>query len=78
MMVHTNDLEKELQTGHSYADCFKGSDRRRTEICCMAWTVQYLSGFGIQGYTTYVFECVLLCRGLTIGKQDWLLKMHTR
>lgn len=32
------------RTGTSYFDCFKGVDRRRTEIACIAWAAQILSG----------------------------------
>lgn len=32
MMVHTTELEKQAEVGTSYIDCFKGIDRRRTEI----------------------------------------------
>jgi SP family general alpha glucoside:H+ symporter-like MFS transporter len=42
--------------GVSFFDCFKGSDLRRTEVACIAWAIQVLSGssFGNQG--TYFFE----------------------
>lgn len=56
MMVHTNNLEQESHTGTSWLDCFKGVDLRRTEIACVAWTAQALSGFAIQGYSSYFFE----------------------
>ena len=35
MMVHTNEMERAVQEGTSYFECFKGIDRRRTEIVCM-------------------------------------------
>ena len=35
MMLHTNKLEKAVETGTTYLDCFRGVDRRRTEIACM-------------------------------------------
>jgi SP family general alpha glucoside:H+ symporter-like MFS transporter len=37
MMVHTNELEKEMTAGTSYLDCFKGVDLRRTEVVCLVW-----------------------------------------
>ncbi|GAB5588886.1 hypothetical protein Unana1_03786 [Umbelopsis nana] len=55
MMVHTNQYEKEMNEGTSYLDCFKGSNLRRTEICCMVWSIQNLSGSPIMGYATYFF-----------------------
>ncbi len=37
-------------------DCLKGTDLRRTEICCVAYSVQTWCGFAISGYSTYFFE----------------------
>ncbi|KAJ4305096.1 hypothetical protein N0V90_000626 [Kalmusia sp. IMI 367209] len=56
MMVHTNDLEKEITAGTSYLDCFKGNDLRRTEIVCMTWAAQNLCGAGLMAYSTYFYE----------------------
>jgi len=56
MMIHTNELEKELTSGTSYWDCFKGTDLRRTEIVCMVWGIQTLCGSGLMGYSTYFLE----------------------
>lgn len=58
MMVHTDDLEREINQGITYRDCFKGVDLRRTEICCMASVSQSLCGFILAGYSTYFFEQV--------------------
>lgn len=33
-----------MQSGSTYRDCFRGLDRRRTEICCVAFAGQMLSG----------------------------------
>ncbi|KAI5201300.1 sugar porter family MFS transporter [Aureobasidium subglaciale] len=57
MMVYTDELEKASTSGTSYLDCFKGTDRRRTEIVCMVWAVQTLCGASsFTGYSTYFFE----------------------
>ena len=56
MMVHTTALEEKITRGGSYLDCFKGSDRRRTEIVCMVWAIQNLSGNSFSGYSTYFLE----------------------
>ena len=56
MMVHTNELEKEIDAGTSYLDCFKGIDLRRTEIVCLTWAAQNLCGAGLMGYSTYFYE----------------------
>lgn len=52
-MMETNDREQRMQTGTSYKDCFKGVDRRRTEITCMVWIIQTLCGSTFMGFSTY-------------------------
>jgi len=44
MLVHTTKIEAEIVAGTSYLDCFKGVDLRRTEIICVAFAGQILSG----------------------------------
>ncbi|TKX19000.1 sugar transporter-like protein 41 [Elsinoe australis] len=56
MMVHTNALENEITAGASYLDCFKGTDLRRTEIVCMVWAIQNLSGNSFSNYSTYFLQ----------------------
>ncbi|KKK22338.1 hypothetical protein P175DRAFT_0440885 [Aspergillus ochraceoroseus IBT 24754] len=56
MMVHTTALEEKITTGASYWDCFKGTDRRRTEIVCMVWAIQNLSGNSFSNYSTYFLQ----------------------
>ncbi|ESZ92035.1 MFS alpha-glucoside transporter [Sclerotinia borealis F-4128] len=56
MMVHTTAIEEKLTKGASYMDCFRGVDRRRTEIVCMVWAMQNLSGNSFSGYSTYFLE----------------------
>lgn len=53
MMIHTNELEIQQTSGTSYWDCFKGADLRRTEITCMVWLIQQLSGSAMIGWGTY-------------------------
>ncbi|XP_014562191.1 hypothetical protein COCVIDRAFT_84824 [Bipolaris victoriae FI3] len=55
-MVKTNEKELQMQSGTSYKDCFKGIDRRRTEITCMVWLVQTLCGGSFMGFSTYFYE----------------------
>ena len=43
-IVYTNNLEEQLSVGTSYWDCFKGFELRRTEIACMCFAGQILSG----------------------------------
>ncbi|KAM0719611.1 hypothetical protein Q7P37_003741 [Cladosporium fusiforme] len=56
MMVHTTNLEKKITSGASYLDCFKGTDLRRTEIVCMTWAIQNLSGNSFSNYSTYFLQ----------------------
>lgn len=62
MMHQTHLLEQQQQkhiagsSSSSYADCFRGTDLRRTEITCAVWAIQNLSGSGFMGYSTYFFQ----------------------
>ncbi|QIW98069.1 hypothetical protein AMS68_003587 [Peltaster fructicola] len=56
MMVHTTAIEEQITKGASYFDCFRGSDLRRTEIVCMCWAIQNLSGNSFSNYSTYFLE----------------------
>lgn len=56
MMRSTNEMEKHLSSGVSYWDCLKGIDLKRTEIVCMTWAIQTLSGNSLIGYSTYFYE----------------------
>ncbi|KAH0342929.1 general substrate transporter, partial [Aureobasidium melanogenum] len=55
MMQHTNQLEMDISAGTSYWDCFKGIDRRRTEIVCMVFAAQPFCGSAMGGTPTYFF-----------------------
>lgn len=48
-------LEDEVDGG-SFVDCFKGSDVRRTEICCLTYFFQPLSGLYILSYAAYFLQ----------------------
>ncbi|KAJ5540914.1 hypothetical protein N7494_005990 [Penicillium frequentans] len=56
MMQHTDQLEKEISSGTSYLDCFKGVDLRRTEICTAAWVAQSICGSTFISYSTTFYE----------------------
>jgi SP family general alpha glucoside:H+ symporter-like MFS transporter len=60
-MIQTNEREKKMQSGTSYKDCFNGVDKRRTEITCMAWTIQTLCGSTFMGFSTYFCKSPDLC-----------------
>jgi SP family general alpha glucoside:H+ symporter-like MFS transporter len=55
MMVHTNQIEMEINEGTSYWDCFRGVDLRRTEIACLAFAAQPFCGSAIGGSPAYFF-----------------------
>lgn len=44
LMVHTDKLEKEERAGTTYWDCFRGTNRRRTEIAIMCFVSQVTDG----------------------------------
>lgn len=66
-MTHTLRLERDLllvvsdqegggkESSPTYADCFRGVDRRRTEIVCMTFAGQALSGAIFAYGPTYFF-----------------------
>lgn len=56
MMVRTNQAELENEAGTSYLECFKGVNLRRTEIACMAWMAQILSGSSFANSPTYFLQ----------------------
>lgn len=55
MMIHTNEMEKEINEGTTYLDCFRGVDLRRTEITCVTWACQSLCGSGLMGASSYFY-----------------------
>lgn len=55
MIRHTTELEKDITSGASYWDCFKGVDLRRTEIVCAIWSMQNLSGNTFSNYVSTTF-----------------------
>ncbi len=56
LMVHTNELERELHSGTSYRDCFRGTNLWRTEITMFMWCTTIFAGFCISSQTTYFLE----------------------
>ncbi|KAI1174551.1 general alpha-glucoside permease [Nemania sp. FL0916] len=56
LMIYTNEMEKQTSEGTSYRDCFKGVNLRRTEIVCMTWLAQTLSGTALGGLATFFYE----------------------
>lgn len=57
LVIETDKLEQEMEQTTSYRDIFKGSNLRRTEICCIVYIVQVLCGVPFaMNYSTYFFE----------------------
>ncbi|KAL4812421.1 general substrate transporter [Aspergillus spinulosporus] len=56
MMIHTDNIESEIEAGSSYLDCLRGSNLRRTEIACVTFAGQVLSGSQFAYSGTYFFE----------------------
>ena len=56
MIIETDALEQEMETGTTYWDCFKTINRGRTEISVGVYTIQVLSGIYLVGYSTYFFQ----------------------
>lgn len=56
-MKETILLENQSSSGITYLDCFRGTNLRRTLICAMAYSGQFLSGVNlVSSYCTYFFE----------------------
>ncbi|KAJ5382557.1 hypothetical protein N7517_000468 [Penicillium concentricum] len=56
MMIHTDEIEKQINEGTSYLDCFRGINLRRTEISCLIWAAQNLCGAGLMAYSTVFYQ----------------------
>lgn len=60
----TTDLEMEEVNTATFADCFRGTDRRRTVISIMVYAIQPIVGnFLVIGYAVYFFELAGLATG---------------
>ncbi|KAK5113205.1 hypothetical protein LTR62_003541 [Meristemomyces frigidus] len=55
-ITRTLKMEAAIESGSSYFDCFKGTDLRRTEIICMTFAGQVMSGSAFAYGPTYFFE----------------------
>ncbi|KAG6357263.1 hypothetical protein INS49_015141 [Diaporthe citri] len=55
-IAYTTELEKAETENATFADCFKGTNLRRTEINCVVWAAQILCGNAILGYSVVFLE----------------------
>ncbi|KAL2823560.1 general substrate transporter [Aspergillus cavernicola] len=89
MIQNTIQVERDMQIGSSYRECFQGSNRRRSEISIVSWGCQLLPGWAIQNYITYFFTLAGLSSGdsfkITLGTislafigtcLSWVLQTH--
>ncbi|TVY42649.1 Maltose permease [Lachnellula subtilissima] len=56
IMIETDRLEYEMETGTAYLDCFKKVNLRRTEISIGVFVIQALSGIYLINYATLFFQ----------------------
>jgi MFS transporter, SP family, general alpha glucoside:H+ symporter len=50
MIVETDKLERDMEAGATYLDCFKKINLRRTEISVGVYAIQVLCGIYLVGY----------------------------
>ncbi|KAG0644968.1 Maltose transport MAL31 [Hyphodiscus hymeniophilus] len=56
MIEATTLHEAEVEKSVSYLECFRGSNRIRTEVALMVQTWQVITGISLIGYAVYFFE----------------------
>ncbi|TGO32960.1 hypothetical protein BHYA_0276g00050 [Botrytis hyacinthi] len=64
MMIETDRLELEMETGTTYWDVFNKTNIRRTEIAIAVFVTQVFTGIYLVGYAAYFFQLA----GLTGSK----------
>ncbi|KAK9457087.1 general substrate transporter [Dipodascopsis uninucleata] len=55
MMLHTDKVEREMNSKSTYINCFQGIDLRRTEVTVTVYIIQYLCS-PLMAYITYFLE----------------------
>jgi SP family general alpha glucoside:H+ symporter-like MFS transporter len=58
LMKHTNEMEMIEAKNASYADCFRGENKRRTMIVCMAWVIQIFNGQSITNFAAQMLKAI--------------------
>ncbi|KAF1989352.1 sugar transporter [Aulographum hederae CBS 113979] len=56
VILETDRMEQEMESGSTYRDCFKRVNLRRTEISIGVYSTQVLSGIYLINYGTYFFQ----------------------
>lgn len=55
-IAYTTELERSETVDATFADCFRGTNLRRTEINCVVWAAQILCGNAILAYSVVFLE----------------------
>lgn len=79
MMVHTASIESQMTSGATYVECFKGVDLRRTEVACLAFAGQILSGstFAYVSLGPRMRQSIGCCSSLRIVCSDLMIKQNS-
>ncbi|KAI9147358.1 Alpha-glucosides permease-like protein [Paramyrothecium foliicola] len=64
-MVYTIEQERGMTESSSYLQCFRGTDWRRTEICCCTFATQMLAG----AQFAYGPSCFFIQAGVTVDEE---------
>jgi SP family general alpha glucoside:H+ symporter-like MFS transporter len=78
MMQHTTELEIENSKGATYIDCFRGVDRRRTEIVMMVFASQLLSGQNLIGQGVQFLQTAGISTNLSFSLSKFLTYFASR
>lgn len=55
-LTNADELRDTNGSGTGYLDCFRGTNRRRTEISTMTWVIQNASGSALMQWSPYFFQ----------------------
>lgn len=55
-LTNADELRETNGTGTGYLDCFRGVNRRRTEISTFTWVIQNASGSALMQWSPYFFQ----------------------
>jgi hypothetical protein len=77
LMVHTNEMEKAEVAGTGFTDCFKGTNRRRTEIVrCNDLKHADMVSFALSGvFSTGVEMSLVVTLLRSYSKQEWVRRL---
>lgn len=56
LLKATDAMEREAHAGTSFLDCFRGVNRRRTEVACAVFATQFLSGGPMIGFAVLFLQ----------------------